>query len=434
MPINTYPLSNTGGSSSTTLPLGASSVLYPGAALTTVTSNAIVSGTSSSSITYTAAGLQSVHLIVGGSPVYVSPNLAVGVTTASGTTLNIIGSPSATFSSIGSYGNNNMGYVGYFETCAFSPLNNTFVAINTNSSSQGVYSTNGGASWTGMTMPVSAYWTGLTWGNGIFVAVAGGANNVNYVATSTNGYTWTSYTNSASVPWQDVAYGQPIATGVNTWVSVCGYGRYGGSASSNTASYSTNNGQTWTTSTLPYSTAWYNVEFGNGIFMINAGGWYSGINYLATSTNGYTWTGLTNNAGSYLWAGLAFGVISGTGQPMWFQNTSNNQNVGAYSTNNGASWTRSDGSTQSSYGSRVAFGGGMWISPYFNNNQGYGYTSNPANGWNIVNVSYQPDAVAYGNGTFVMPPANNQQFATVLSGSINVPSVFSLYNGPTTTF
>ena len=80
----------------------------------------------------------------------------------------------------------------------------------------------------------------------------------------------------------------------------------GGASATTTAAYSAN-GQTWTASTLPTSSKWVSIAFGNGIFVA-----VSATGQTATSTNGQTWTNttstvLTGNVATTGWTAIRFG-------------------------------------------------------------------------------------------------------------------------------
>ena len=66
-------------------------------------------------------------------------------------------------------------------------------------------------SWTQRTLPASAAWISVTYGNGVFVAVvySGGI-----AATSPDGVTWTQRTLPASANWQSVTYGNGVFVAV----------------------------------------------------------------------------------------------------------------------------------------------------------------------------------------------------------------------------
>jgi hypothetical protein len=81
------------------------------------------------------------------------------------------------------------------------------LAGGTNSTNIIAYSTSNGTSWLQTTLPVSANWTSVTWGNGRFVAVAQGSTAVIY---STNGVNWTQSPTGliTSYAWNNIKYGQ----------------------------------------------------------------------------------------------------------------------------------------------------------------------------------------------------------------------------------
>ena len=430
MPIYYYP--NVVQSNSTQLPPGAASVVTDGV-VTSASANGYATATITpkSNVVIITSGSNGLQMDIGGNKTYVPSNttrtLNVAANYAHTMTVTAAG---GTMTS--SYTNNSMGYGGYYTTCAFG--NNTFVTINNNNSSNCLYSTNNGSTWTLTSMPYQAYWSCVTFGNGIFVAIAGAASTHNYVATSPNGYTWTSYTNSSSTYWSSLAFGTNLSNGAGTWVDIAGYAQSQlGGSSTNSASYSTNNGQTWTASTLPSTVYWSCIAYGNGIWMAIAGEG-SASNVLATTSNGYTWTQYTNNLGSYYWQGLAYGDPNGV--PTWVMSTTSNQNVSAYSVSNGQRWTTTNGMSQSSYSGKSVFAGGYFINAYNNNNQGYSYNLNGvfANGWNLTNVSYQPTGIAYGNGFIVMSPNNNNSYATVVQMGSVLPLAFGVYNGSANTY
>ena len=63
-----------------------------------------------------------------------------------------------------------------------------------------------GANWTSQTSAADITWRSVTYGNGLFVAVASsGAGN--RVMTSADGITWTSRTSAADNNWSSVAFG-----------------------------------------------------------------------------------------------------------------------------------------------------------------------------------------------------------------------------------
>ena len=113
----------------------------------------------------------------------------------------------------------------------------------------------GGALWTQRTLPASANWTSVTYGNGVFVAVAGSPATI--AATSTDGVSWTQRTLPVSAYWRSVTYGNGVFVAV---------------ASSSAIAATSTDGVSWTQRTLPVSASWFGVTYGNGVFVAVAGG------------------------------------------------------------------------------------------------------------------------------------------------------------------
>ena len=147
-----------------------------------------------------------------------------------------------------------------------------FVAVSTTSSTAGAYSTDG-ITWSSSTLPASANWLAVNFGNGYYVATCGSAST--QAAYSSNGTSWTTSTLSTSGDWRSVCWGNTGGNG--TWVAV--------SYNSSNASYSTDNGASWTTASLPSTANWSAVTYGNGVFVTVA----FGSTKAAYSTDGITW-------------------------------------------------------------------------------------------------------------------------------------------------
>jgi len=100
-----------------------------------------------------------------------------------------------------------------------------------------------GITWTQRTLPVSASWRSVTYGNNTFVAVASSSS---IAATSPDGITWTQRTLPVSAQWRSVIYGN------NTFVAVAYY---------STIAATSPDGITWTQRTLPVSAQWRSVTY-----------------------------------------------------------------------------------------------------------------------------------------------------------------------------
>ena len=103
--------------------------------------------------------------------------------------------------------------------------------------------------WTQSTLPSTANWFSVCYGNGKFVTVA---YNSNISAYSTDGITWTQTTLPSNTYWYSVCYGN------GKYVTVAN--------DSNISAYSTD-GITWIQTTLPSSKSWRSVCYGNGKFV-----------------------------------------------------------------------------------------------------------------------------------------------------------------------
>jgi hypothetical protein len=121
-----------------------------------------------------------------------------------------------------------------------------FVAVKSGSRAVN-YSTTGTGLWTeeATALPSTAAWTEVTWGNGRFVAIAGGGSTA--AAYSLDGITWTAATLPAGT-WTHVAYGQGVFLAVST----------------TTAGAVSEDGVSWTSKTMGTASGGYaSAAFGN---------------------------------------------------------------------------------------------------------------------------------------------------------------------------
>ena len=122
------------------------------------------------------------------------------------------------------------------------------------SGTSAAYSTDG-INWTAATLPSSADWYSVCYGNGKFVAVSTTAK----AAYSTDGINWTAATLPSSANWKSVCYGNGKFVAVSS------------SSSVNKAAYSTD-GVNWIETGLPSSAYWSSIAYGNGIFVVTKSG------------------------------------------------------------------------------------------------------------------------------------------------------------------
>jgi len=185
--------------------------------------------------------------------------------------------------------------------------NSTFVAVASGTATSASSAT--GTAWTYSTLPSNTTWTSVAygaWGGtvspavsptyGIFVAVASGGT----VAASSidGGSTWVARTLPASATWSSVTFGN---------------GRFVAIASGSTITAYSKDGINWVQSPtgMPTSQAWARVSYGQGLFFATATG---STNIAATSEDGITWTSRTLTA-TASWPAVAFGNINAS--PVW---------------------------------------------------------------------------------------------------------------------
>jgi hypothetical protein len=253
-----------------------------------------------------------------------------------------------------------------------------FVAVGYSGSAGLVATSATGASWTNATLPTVSstfeYTTVAYNGTNQYVAIIGGGGGTRNIATSPDAVTWTGQLTAltAARTWKEIVYGAGrfmavsadsaqvnFSTNGTSWTnaaigggtsenSAIAYGAIGGTdyfvivtgylTGSQTASYSTNNGVTWTSgNTLPSSDFWADVAFGNGRFVTVAGGTGSTSTKAAYSTNGTTWTAATLPGVATRWNKIVYGGGA-------FTAFAYNSNRTAYSVD-GITWV--EGNTQS---------------------------------------------------------------------------------------
>jgi hypothetical protein len=160
--------------------------------------------------------------------------------------------------------------------------NGKFVAITQGQDTKEVFISTDGVSWEKTSYNLwtnYGRWSGLTFGNGIFIAVESGYNQI---AVSEDGLSWTnSYPSIGSEQKTNIAYGN---------------GKFVFLSRNTTRAYSSVDGTSWTSfneaNVLPVQAGWQSVTYGNGTFVAVA---LSNSSFMSTdiaiySTDGITWT------------------------------------------------------------------------------------------------------------------------------------------------
>lgn len=295
--------------------------------------------------------------------------------------------------------------------------------------------------WTLQTSPNDSSWQDVTYGNGLFVAVAS-AGTGDRVMTSPDGVNWTAATASvANVVWISVAYGAGTFVAVSrsgdvmrssdgiTWTS-------GGSTGFDTRAVSFGNnmfvavglqspriktspdGTTWTTAswagTQPLN-QWYAGAFGNNMFVAAgaprgavadsaysdaAGGQWNPSNHVYGTAGVplHQWNDITYAAGTFVAVGQrAVGYR-------------------AMTSTNGADWTDQVTPVDNAW-EGVAYGGGQFVAVADNGTADRVMTSPDGVNWTLqasadVNAAWQ--SITYAGGIFV---AVGRSGAIMTSGS-----------------
>lgn len=203
-----------------------------------------------------------------------------------------------------------------------------------------------GHNWTTISSPSNFIWTGITYGGGLFVAVANYPGFAPYpdpgttpIATSPDGVTWTLRSvpaAGASLPYSAVAYGNGIYV-----------------AASSTCVLSSTDGINWVaTTSLPVAwTTISSIAYGNGVFVAVVA--FPSANLIFTSEDGVTWTQRT--AAAQYWRGIAFGN--------GYFAAVNSDGVAAhaiYMSQNGIDWAYSEAPNTKAWRA-IAYGNGTFV-------------------------------------------------------------------------
>lgn len=298
----------------------------------------------------------------------------------------------------------------------------------------------GEKAWIEGSLPSSAYWSSICYGDDKFVAVASGSNKFAY---SADGITWTEGTLPSSDQWSSICYGNgkfvtvtysnnyklaystdgikwyqktTLPTG-NPWARVYyGGGKYiiTSSVSDNRIAYSTD-GLNWTESTLPSVTLLKSVCYGNDKFVALT---HTGKTCLY-STDGITWK--SSNQMSSMdesWQSVCYG----NGKFVAISSYSSDSTGKCVYSEDGINWT----ATTLPYSSDA--GDNSWKSVCYGDNKFMAITSSSniaacsEDGINwiklIMSDAKKWDSICYGSGNFVVIPSGNANTIARYSRSI----------------
>jgi gliding motility-associated-like protein len=274
--------------------------------------------------------------------------------------------------------------------------NGVFVAVASTGTGNRVMTSPDGITWTAKTSAADIIWTSVTYGNGVFVAVAGSGTG-NLVMTSPDGETWTARTSAADNNWTSVTYGNGLFVAV---------------ASSGTGNrvMTSPDGISWTSQTSAADNNWTSVTYGNGLFLAVAS---SGTgNRVMTSPDGISWTSRTS-AANYSWQSVSYGngvfvavsSIAGENRVM--------------TSSDGITWALQVLVAFNSWTS-ITFGNGVFVA-VASSGEGDRVMTSP-NGINWTFPTYPEDndwmGVTYGNGVFVAVSVDGTGNRVMTSGPI----------------
>jgi hypothetical protein len=236
-----------------------------------------------------------------------------------------------------------------------------------------------GSTWISRTSAADNYWISVTYGNGLFVAVAFTGTSGNRVMTSPDGITWTLRATPADYYWEYVAYlnGQFIAVSAD-----------GGNKQVMTSP----NGINWTLRTTPVQNQWSSVAYGNGTYVAVS---FDGTNRVMTSPDAVTWTSRNASANNQ-WYFVTFNkglfvavAASGSGNRVM-------------TSPDGITWTSRTSAANNSW-SGVTYGNGLFVAVAFSGTGNRVMTSPDAITWTARTSAADNDwqYVTYGNGLFV---------------------------------
>lgn len=296
-----------------------------------------------------------------------------------------------------------------------------------------------GVTWTSRTSAADNNWFGITYGNGLFVAVAYSGTG-NRVMTSPNGINWTIRTSAADNEWNSVAYGNGVFVAVastgtgnrvmtspdgitwtsrtsaadNDWFSVTyANGLFVALASTGTANQimTSPDGVTWTLRTTPTS-QWTSLTYGNGLFVAVA---VTGTPRVMTSPDGINWTGRTS-ASNNQWYGIAYG------NGVFVAVASSGSGDRVMTSTNGETWTSRNAANENTWTS-VTFGDGVFVAV---SNGGAGsrvMTSSDGITWTgrTAATGNKWASVTYGNGLFAAVSDDGTGNRVMTSGTFVLP-------------
>lgn len=230
-------------------------------------------------------------------------------------------------------------------------------------------------------------WIGVTYGNGLFVAIAWEGREDNRVMTSSDGFTWTSR-KAPKAGWAKITYGNGMFVAVSA-------------DSTNKNIMTSPDGITWKLQTGAAPNKWYDVTFGNKLFVAVSSD--SEKNQVTTSTNGIIWK-VSSTPKNY-WRSITYGA----GQFVAIAYSAEPSANAIMTSIDGTSWT-SRISPEGLVISDITYGNGIFVATVFSRTSSTkGVITSPDGiSWTFRDTTIAnmfpnfPNTIAYGNGLFVV--------------------------------
>jgi hypothetical protein len=257
--------------------------------------------------------------------------------------------------------------------------NGLFVAVANTGTGNRVMTSPDGVNWTARSSAADNNWFSVTYGNGLFVAVAISGTG-NRVMTSPDGVNWTARSSAADNDWLSVTYGN----GLFVAVAQTGTGN---------RVMTSPDGVNWTARSSAADNSWRSVTYGNGLFVAVAN---TGTgNRVMTSPDGVNWTA-RSSAADNSWLSVTYG----NGLFVAVANTGTGNRV--MTSPDGVNWTARSSAADNQWLS-VTYGNGLFVAVAISGTGNRVMTSPDGVNWTARSSAADNGwrSVTYGNGLFV---------------------------------
>jgi len=258
------------------------------------------------------------------------------------------------------------------------------LGLTTTSTSTNVMTSADGVTWVTQVgvLPVAQMWSGVAWGNGVFVAVSYTAGTT--FAYSYDGLTWYSATSTFSTTYGSVLYGQGLFLAIPS-TGYPGQRQY----------VTSPDGVTWTTRNFPISIWGYGgtTSFQNGKFFCSE--------EKIFSNDGLSWVSMTGSSGMT-------GAVAWDGHKYWLARTADSTGS-LYSSPDGSVWTLAHNFNIDTLVTVIATKG--WLFVFSNYNSGAcRYSTDGGSTWGAFSIAagyyYAQCAVVKPNGRITLLSPN----------------------------